>query len=378
LLAEIVSRVTGLSFAEWTKENIFDPLGMTNTLFYDDHEKIVPGRAYSYKEDRNGFKKSVLSYANVGATSLFTTVEDIQKWADNFRTMKVGNEQVMTMMDERGILNNGDTLGYAFGQGYGDYRGLVTRAHSGGDAGYRTFLLRFPEHNYAISVFSNLASFNPAGPAFQVANIFMKDVLNNEEKEVHAQAEERDSESPVEVDESILREYSGRYMVMNNVLVKFRLEEGRFMAQVMEQSSYEVTARSDTTFHIAQGDATVIFKRDEKGAVSGFKLVQGGDEYEAKRLPPFDPELVKPEEYTGLFYSSELQTAYRFNVVNDTLIANHQRHDPIRMSPLSEDKFQGDAWFFRNVEFTRDTDKQITGILVSSGRVRNVRFDKME
>jgi CubicO group peptidase (beta-lactamase class C family) len=89
LLAETVSRVTGQSFAEWTRDNIFNPLGMDNTLFYDDHEKIVRNRAYSYRGSSGGYKKSVLSYANVGATSLFTTVEDLTKWAWNFKEMKV-------------------------------------------------------------------------------------------------------------------------------------------------------------------------------------------------------------------------------------------------------------------------------------------------
>ncbi|MBL4888231.1 MAG: beta-lactamase family protein, partial [Flavobacteriaceae bacterium] len=77
LLAEVVSRVSGKSFAEFTRSRIFDSLGMSNTLFYDDHEKIVKNRAYSYFSDDTGYKKSVLSYANVGATSLFTTVEDL-------------------------------------------------------------------------------------------------------------------------------------------------------------------------------------------------------------------------------------------------------------------------------------------------------------
>ncbi|MBA4054623.1 MAG: hypothetical protein C0490_07925, partial [Marivirga sp.] len=81
LMAEIVHRITGESFAEWTKKNIFDPLDMKNTLFYDDHEKIVKNRAYSYYEVPGGFKKSVLNFANAGATSLFTTVEDLSLWA---------------------------------------------------------------------------------------------------------------------------------------------------------------------------------------------------------------------------------------------------------------------------------------------------------
>ena len=126
LMAEIVERVTGNTFAEWTEENIFEPLGMTNTLFYDDHEKIVPNRAYSYGEASGGFEKRVLSYANAGATSLFTTPEDLLKWANNFKHIKVGNQQIMEQMHERGILTSGDTISYAFGQVISTWNGLKT------------------------------------------------------------------------------------------------------------------------------------------------------------------------------------------------------------------------------------------------------------
>ncbi|MGZ7065335.1 MAG: serine hydrolase domain-containing protein, partial [Candidatus Aminicenantales bacterium] len=73
LLAEIVTRVSGRPFTDWTRENIFLPLGMTSTHFHLDHQEIVRNRAYSYEGDAvKGFKQSVLNYANVGATSLFT------------------------------------------------------------------------------------------------------------------------------------------------------------------------------------------------------------------------------------------------------------------------------------------------------------------
>lgn len=60
LLAEVVARVSGQSFTRFTKLNIFNPLGMTNTIFYDDHEKIVQNRAYSYYRGPLSYKKSVL------------------------------------------------------------------------------------------------------------------------------------------------------------------------------------------------------------------------------------------------------------------------------------------------------------------------------
>lgn len=135
LMAEIVRRVTGQSYGEWMQETVFGPLGMDNTLFYEDHEQIVPDRAYSYYQSPDGLKKSVLSYANAGATSLFTTVEDMAKWAANFRDPVVGSRAIMDTMAQKGMLTNGDTIDYAFGQMVMDYRGVQRIGHGGADAG---------------------------------------------------------------------------------------------------------------------------------------------------------------------------------------------------------------------------------------------------
>ena len=144
LLAEVVSRVSGKSFAEFTKANIFSPLQMNHTLFYDDHEKIVKNRTYSYYFGGTGFKKSVLSYANVGATSLFTTVEDLSLWAENFSELTVGNSEIIRTMNTPAILNDGEESGAALGQFVSKYKGLHEISHDGADAGYRSYLGRFP------------------------------------------------------------------------------------------------------------------------------------------------------------------------------------------------------------------------------------------
>ena len=286
LMAEIVSRVTGESFADWSKKNIFDPLEMKSTLFYDDHEKIVKNRAYSYYETPTGYKKSVLSYANAGATSLFTTVEDLSLWALNFEKVKVGNQHVMDMMNERFVLNNGDTTDYAFGQVIEKYKGLNSYSHGGGDAGYRTYLLRFPDQHFSVSVFSNLASFDPGGLSYALADLYLaKDMVEKAEKP----AEHNRNQSP---------------------------------------------------------EAEV----------------------------PFDPSAVKLDEFTGKFYSAELETTYTLVVVNDTLKAQHQRHDDLKLHPVKADVFNTN--FLGDLEFTRNNKQQITGLKASNGRVRNLIFVK--
>ena len=174
LLAEVVARVSGQTFAEFTRTHIFEPLKMTHTLFYDDCEKIVKNRAYSYHADSTGMKKSILSYSNVGATSLFTTAEDLSQWAINFENPVVGKD-VIKKMNTRFVLNNGDTISYAMGQSIDKYKGLNVRAHDGADAGYRSSLYRFPDQKFSVNVLSNLASFNPSGMAVKIADIYLKD-----------------------------------------------------------------------------------------------------------------------------------------------------------------------------------------------------------
>ncbi|OYU93146.1 MAG: hypothetical protein CFE21_21680, partial [Bacteroidetes bacterium B1(2017)] len=73
-------------------------------------------RAYSYQNASGGYKKSVLNYANAGATSLFTTVEDLSLWAMNFNHIKVGDSTIINKMNKPSMLNNGKTIGGALGQ----------------------------------------------------------------------------------------------------------------------------------------------------------------------------------------------------------------------------------------------------------------------
>lgn len=174
LAAEIVERVTGKTLRQWTTEEVFEPLGMVHTFFYDDHEELVPYRAYSY-DDRSGtVKKSVLSFATVGATSLFTTTHDFVKWMANFKQQYVGNARIFELMTTPGRLNDGTVLRYGLGVGVGQYKGIPIVDHSGVDAGYRSYMLYFPRQDLGIVILSNLASCNAVNLGQRVADILLE------------------------------------------------------------------------------------------------------------------------------------------------------------------------------------------------------------
>ncbi|MDN5286221.1 MAG: penicillin-binding protein [Mucilaginibacter sp.] len=192
LLAEIVRRITGKTFAEYTSENIFKPLGMTSTQFYDDHQRIVKRRADSYEMVNNSYYNKRLNFATVGATGLMTTVEDLSKWVLNFEKPIIGNSKLIREFNQPSYLDNGkkivfsiingDTLFHAKAQLLRNYRGINVIKHGGHDAGFRAFLARFPDQHFSIITLSNDEHYEIFKSGLEIAGFYLKDALQ-EKKE---------------------------------------------------------------------------------------------------------------------------------------------------------------------------------------------------
>lgn len=187
LLAETVKRVSGGSFAEFTKKSIFEPLGMTDTQFYDDFERIVKNRADSYELENGTYKKKSLSNSANGASNLYTTVEDMTKWILNFENPKVGDAELIKKFNEPSLLDNGERViwgisdgepGYhAKGQIQWNYRGLRLLSHGGHAAAFRSFLGRFPDNHLAVIALSNDEHYQNFNTSIKIAEFYLKDDL---------------------------------------------------------------------------------------------------------------------------------------------------------------------------------------------------------
>lgn len=378
LLAEIIARVSGKTFPEFMQEQVFEPLGMKNTFFYDDHERVVKGRAYSYYPGgEGGFRKAVLSYANAGATSLFTTAEDLTLWLANLGTGRVGGRTAVDQMMERGVLNSGDTLSYAFGLIIGNYKGLKMVGHGGGDAGYRSDVVFFPEAKAGIVVLSNLASLFPQQKTLALADLFLADVLKNDASRSPAPVSADTVE--VAIDPAIFDDYAGEYSLdaAPTFIMSFSRKDGRFFIKPTGQPEFELFASSDSTFFLKVVDAQVTFHRDADGRVSSLTLLQNGPN-KARRLDRgTEPTPEELAAFVGRYYSPELETSYVVMLEEGKLKVRHQRHSDFGLSYLAKDRFTGDAWFFGDARFERDSSGNITTMRVSTGRVRNVRFEKV-
>jgi hypothetical protein len=373
LLAEIVTRVSGLPFPQFCAERIFTPLHMTHTHFHQDLTQLVPGRAYSYgNKDAGkgaGFAAAPLNYANVGATSLFTTASDLVLWLDNFRDPKVGGAAGVARMQEEGVLSDGKKTHYGLGIALDPYRGLKAISHGGGDAGYRSEVIWFPEQELGVAVISNLGSFNPDRMAKSVAEVYIGDKMTPQETK-QTQAEPK----YVTMEPQELDKFAGIYPLPKigqtlNAVVK----DGKLWAAA-GGLQLELHPVGPAHFYSKEIQADFVFTPQENGGMH-VKITQPGAVNEADRIPAA-AATVDFLPYTGVYWSDELETQYTFFVRDGALHARHAHHGETSLTPTQTDQFATGWWFAPEVKFVKDATGNINGVTLGGGRVAAVAFTR--
>jgi CubicO group peptidase (beta-lactamase class C family) len=374
LLAEVIARISKKSFATYTKENIFEPLGMHHSLFYDNHEKIVKNRVYSYYPDSTGYKNAIWSFSTVGDGGLYTTAEDLSLWSLNFSNLKIGSKDIIGKMNSPTVLNNGDTTEGALGQFLSTYKGLKEIHHDGGSAGFRTYLCRFPDQKFSVIVLSNDETCDPYELAHQIVDIYLEDQLEIDLKK--EQIKKEVTYEVINVEQDILDTYVGNFELAPDFIITITNEDGIFLAQASDQDVLSLKALSTTEFKVKGVDAKIEFMPNEGSNIKLLKLHQDGQIQEALRVNEFDKNTVNLSTYTGSFYSEELLTTIQIKVVNNQLVFRQKRLEDLALTADSKDTFGGEYWFPFEIKFLRDENKLITGYKISSDRARNLLFKK--
>jgi len=176
LLGVIVERVTAKSLRDFESESIFQPLGMKNTLLYDDRTMIVKNRASGYvPQGGSGYQMRASLWDRVGDGGVLTTVEDLFLWNQNFYTPKVGNRELVSLMTTPGTLTNGEQIAYTFGLEPARYKGLPVIMHGGSIRGFRAQMYRFPEQRFSVVCLCNNGGISPTSMIEKIADIYLAD-----------------------------------------------------------------------------------------------------------------------------------------------------------------------------------------------------------
>ncbi len=289
------------------------------------------------------------------------------KWLDNFRDPKVGGVKAIARLQEQAVLTSGAKVPYALGLQLGEYRGLRTISHGGSDAGYRTFVLWFPEQDFGVAVLSNLASFNPGNIANRVAEVYLNSRMQPASKPSAPPAAER---TFITLEPAATNRFAGFYHV-GELDIKITQKDGKLVGGPPRSAPSELKPVAPTRFYVAAMQNEVEFMPKPDNGMS-LKLSTPNGVVEGSRSAAFDPQDLA--NYAGTYWSDELETQYTFRIQDGKLIADHAHHGEIALRPLAKDEFRTSLWFMPDVKFTRDSAGAVTGVLFGGGRVTGVRF----
>lgn len=375
LAALIVERTSGQTFPDFMRDNVFLPLGMTRTMVRPSPEHIVPGMSEGYTPGSDGYLQIGDLGGAVGAGGIYTTVEDLQRWVDNFSNPKVGTREIFDEMMTSYVLTDGKETGYGYGLSVDEQKGLKRVQHGGADVAHRSMLAYYPEINAGVTAQSNHAAFGAGGIAFTLAEAFFADAMKEEEKPEGAAFD------PADFDPEDFDAFVGRYALdaAPNFILTFTREGAKLYTQATGQARLEIVPTSDTSFSITGVEASVAFHRDADGKVTGLTLRQNGENH-ATRLDdeaaaPWKPTAEELADFEGRFFSEEIETFYTLAVEDGTLVARQRRMDDGKLTPGEKpDTFSTGILTFA---FERDRNGQVIGFYVANGRTRDVRFARV-
>ncbi len=382
LAALIVERTSGQDFHVFMAENVFGPLGMTRTMVRPTPEHIIPGMSEGYTPGSDGFRQIGDLGGAVGAGGIYSTVEDLQTWVQNFAEPRVGTREIFDEMMTSYVLTNGEETGYGYGLFVDEQGGLRRVHHGGADVAHRSMLVYYPEINAGLTVQSNHAGFN-SNVAYELGAEFFADAMTDEEAAAETAAEAGETEAefdPEAYDPEDFDEFVGRYSLdaSPDFVLAFTREGDTFYTQGTGQSRVEIRPTAEDTFELVGVEASVVFQRNDEGEVDGLTLNQNG-QYHATRLADDEaaarePTVEELADYAGRYFSTELETFYVIALEEERLVLHHRRLDEATLTAGAEDTFSGGGFTFT---FERDRNGEVIGFYLSNGRTRDVRFERV-
>jgi CubicO group peptidase (beta-lactamase class C family) len=360
LMSIVIPRATGRPLSVFADENIFKPLGMTHTRFYDDHRLVLPGRipAYEPREGGGFIVDWSTNFDKVGDGGLMSSVDDLLQWDRNFYNNKLGKGALLQELQTRGVLNNGKKIEYALGLDISTYRGLPIVEHGGALFGYRTELLRFPEQKFSVICLCNVGTSSPDRLSQEVADIYLDGQFPPDHAAPTTAAQHGDPQPFVGSYRDGESHSVYRISVVGNDLVLFgqhlkAVGPSRFSLPSGPELLFEAQANSGMRLTITNADtAPSVFERFE----------------------PIKPSSGDLAQYAGEYASGELQATYRFAVKDGKLTMTVNWQPPLVLEPSVQDEFQGPLG--SSFVFRRDAAGRITGCDLFAGRVRNIFFSR--
>jgi CubicO group peptidase (beta-lactamase class C family) len=368
LLAIIVDRVTGQPFADFSRERIFEPLGLASTQWRDDYRRIVPGRAaaYALRDDEIIIDRPAEHVHGNGG--LLTTVADLLRWDRALANGELGGPEFVRLMHEQGVLNDGRRISYAAGLQVGSRHGVPEVRHTGATAGYRAFLGRYPDQDLTVALLCNVGAANPGALGDQVVDLLLEGMI--------PQLEPQPDRPTVNLDIAELEALTGLYRdARTDQPLRLVLDD----ASLRIDGGRRLLPRAPTVFDVGHTGTQFTFEPAPVGDRPRIRVTTADADHPPIQIGAFEP--VEPVESTphdltafvGAYYSPDAETMITVLVEDGRLVVRRRPADRFPLTAVYPDVFRGPGL----VRFHRDAAGHVTELAIRQDRVHDMRFQRL-
>ncbi|MGE8511924.1 MAG: serine hydrolase domain-containing protein [Chryseobacterium culicis] len=183
VLGYIIELVSGTSYEDFIKKNIFDKAGMSHSYYASDR-KVIPQRAYGYHKKEQGFvNKTVISFSvPFSSGSLMSTADDMLKWQQALNQNTLLNSKETQKAFQKYKLNNGEEFTYGYGWHLKEINGTPDREHGGSVFGFKSMGIYIPGEDLYVIGLSNCDCHSPTEVTRNIAKAALQEIKTSAKK----------------------------------------------------------------------------------------------------------------------------------------------------------------------------------------------------
>jgi len=372
ILEDLIAQIGNMSYTDFVTKEIFEPLGMANSVF-DRQGAVIVNKAQGYFAQNDSFISANMNHSDTILSDLYTTVVDMCMWAKELRNPKIGTKQLVEKFDSLSIVNGNkvnetNTALYNGGHRYWNFRGAKKLYHVEVAGGYASKLIRYPDYDLAVVIMGNDGAYNGyAGTG--ASALYIEDFLDapsNELTKIKSKKLSKKQLVAFEGDYWDVDNHSTRKIhVVNDTLRYSRGPSNESALVPLTKNSFKMITRGE-----------VLVKFDSKTVPKTLSVNVGEDTFNLVAYDANAKWAKNLDTFIGNYYAKSLDASYSLTIDQGKLILRHPRLDPVTLTPRIPDLFSGDQRHFSSLAFSRDANGTVTGFTLATRGIADIWFEK--
>jgi len=225
-----------------------------------------------------------------------------------------------------------------------------------------------PGEKLSVVVLANMPYLNPLNIAYDIADFYLS-----------ALPRKRLSTSALSTE--TLASYTGDFELLGGLIYSVTQDGTQLYLQIMGGAKQPLTHLADNEFSFGDEGRKLRFGAVNSKNVNKITLVEGiygGQTLVGERvaIPSINAESVNLTEFTGRYYSEELDTTYELVLEDNQLKAKNLRSE-VYLTPFDTNTFSGNTGFFLRAKFIRNNVSQVAALEVSGTLINKLKFEKV-